>query len=594
MIQPSLQIGGGDWAVKETKLLGTNPVLNRKLPVEIDFTNSTIGTRVNKEGFIENGPRNLLTFSEEIDNGAWSKTFSNVATNVSISPNGNLTADRIDGTNTSVNYFRVFRNNLNLTSGIYTFSFYIKNNNLIGYVIVSFLDTSNNNSSEVFNYSSTNLGDWTRVSASINTATTTLNNLNQIRVDFRKVSGNVTGIENIEFWGAQLEQGSTATEYYPTTTRTNIARIDYSSGEAALLIEPQRTNLIKYSQDYSNSSWNKFGLTITANSGTSPTGANDASLLTEDNTNTQRTLGNEAIAVISGVNTNVSVFVKKDTMSFFRLIINRATDGTYWSAAQFNLDTLTFTSGNGTAGNFFVSALIEDFGNGWYKCSLTANLNITDNALAFISPSDGVAIASSDARGRRAYTSANKRLLIFGSQQEVGSYPTSYIPTLASAVTRNADVISKTGISNLIGQTEGAWLFEGSFAAPVLKTNSSISLSDGTGSNVFVLYTLPDQLGLFRIIVILGSVTIFNQSTITIPNLAENFKLAFSYKSGNTRLYVNGVLRASSSLVFTNLILNAIKLSQFNGSGLFEGKAKNIQLYKTALTDAELITLTTL
>jgi hypothetical protein len=64
MIQPSLQIGGGDWAVKETKLLGTNPVLNEKLPVEIDVTNATIGTRVNKEGIIENGPKNLLTFSQ--------------------------------------------------------------------------------------------------------------------------------------------------------------------------------------------------------------------------------------------------------------------------------------------------------------------------------------------------------------------------------------------------------------------------------------------------------------------------------------------------------------------------------------------------
>jgi hypothetical protein len=62
---------------------------------------------------------------------------------------------------------------------------------------------------------------------------------------------------------AQLEQGSTATSYFPTTDRLNIPRIDYTSGQGAILVEPQRTNLALYSKQFDNAVWTKTATTIT-------------------------------------------------------------------------------------------------------------------------------------------------------------------------------------------------------------------------------------------------------------------------------------------------------------------------------------------
>jgi hypothetical protein len=225
MIQPSLQIGGDDWAVKETKLLGTNPLLNEKLPVEIDVTNATIGTRVNKEGFIENGPRNLLTFSEDFDNAVWVKNDTVVLSTNNVNPFGKLNATSLGFT---------LQNNPNFQQAlvivpnkVFTTSFYVRrvSGTAIIYLRAGNLTQNNINPTSVWQrFSVTGTSDSTIGRCAIGAVTP------------------VIGVDVIEIWGAQLEEGSVATEYYPTTTRTNLARIDYSRGEAAWLMEPHRTN----------------------------------------------------------------------------------------------------------------------------------------------------------------------------------------------------------------------------------------------------------------------------------------------------------------------------------------------------------------
>ena len=66
------------------------------------------------------------------------------------------------------------------------------------------------------------------------------------------------------------------------TTATNTPRIDYSTGEKAFLLEPQSTNLINYSEDFSNSSWGKTNSSITSNSIISPDGTLNADKLVEN------------------------------------------------------------------------------------------------------------------------------------------------------------------------------------------------------------------------------------------------------------------------------------------------------------------------
>jgi hypothetical protein len=199
MENPSLQIGGGDWAVKETKLLGTNPVLNRKIPVEIDVTNATIGTRVNKEGFIENGPRNLLTFSENFDNAVWVKNDTVVLSTNNANPFGKLNATKLGFTlQNNPNFQQVIST---VPGKVFTTSFYVRrvSGNATIYLRVGSLNPNNINPTSV----------WQRFSVTGVTDSTTG------RCTIGAVSP-VLGVDVIEIWGAQLEENLIATEYYPT------------------------------------------------------------------------------------------------------------------------------------------------------------------------------------------------------------------------------------------------------------------------------------------------------------------------------------------------------------------------------------------
>jgi hypothetical protein len=89
---------------------------------------------------------------------------------------------------------------------------------------------------------------------------------------------------------------------------------------------------------------------------------------------------------------------------------------------------------------------IVPFSNGWYRCEITFTASGTNGSATIrIAESDGVI----------SYTGESKSVYLYGFQYETGSYSTSYLPTYGTSATRTADSCSKTGISSLIGQTEG-------------------------------------------------------------------------------------------------------------------------------------------
>jgi hypothetical protein len=100
------------------------------------------------------------------------------------------------------------------------------------------------------------------------------------------------------------------------------------------------------------------------------------------------------------------------------------------------------------------TATITDFGNGWYRCTMTATATATASGSGF-----SLRLITSATSARAESNSLATSVHLWGAQLEAGAYPTSYIPTTTATVTRNADVISKTGISSLIGQTPLLTLF---------------------------------------------------------------------------------------------------------------------------------------
>ena len=358
------------------------------------------------------------------------------------------------------------------------------------------------------------------------------------------------------------------------TSSVDIARIDYSTGEAALLVEPLRTNLLRFSEQFDNAAWTKSNATITANSNTSPSGVVNADTLVA-NVGTATTYFLDFTTLTGTGIFTASVFAKKGNSNWLYIRQGNSGGGTTLARAWFDLNNGTI----GTTSPAPISHKIEDYGNGWYRCSMT--FEVLSGGIPrpqfYISNGDGVISFDSD---------GTQSINLWGAQLEAGAYATSYIPTVASTVTRNADVISKTGISDLIGQSEGTVFL-----------NTKYSASNSTSSRWFNLLGVDSVIGLA-----LNSLnfvrTIINGASDTIttsPKTDLGVKLAFAYNSLGVVLFINGVqyalpnggsqiITSLNSIVFFNPIVNT-QLQQAN--------INSFMTFPTRLSNETLTQLTT-
>ena len=179
-------------------------------------------------------------------------------------------------------------------------------------------------------------------------------------------------------------------------------------------------------------------------------------------------------------------------------------------------------------------------------------------------------------------------------QLEIGSYATSYIPTTTSTVTRNQDLASVSGVSSLIGQTEGVLFVESAALANDL-TSRVITISDGSTNNRIMLYYNTTS-NLITVSMVSGGTTIIAGISYTLTDETQFSKIAVRYSNTlGVSLWVNGVNRVSS--VATTLPISTNRFAFDGGittANPFFAKVKSAQLYKTYLTDAEMASLTTL
>ena len=359
-----------------------------------------------------------------------------------------------------------------------------------------------------------------------------------------------------------------------SSVASNVPRIDYTGGGCpSILLEPQRTNLALYSEDFNDASWDhNANITVTSSSELAPNGNLEANLIEYDGSGysfIRRT-------TIAPSTATLSVFAKKGNWRYLGLR-NFQTSGIH---TVFDFDTETFT--NIASGQ---TASFEIFSNGWYRIKVTQPS--PGNNLA------GFAITNSSGGEANSTGGQVANIHLWGAQLEAGAYATSYIPTTTASVTRNADVISKTGISDLIGSTEGT-IFCQLQALANYSDFSRISISGANANDkISIGYNFGN--GIQAVVSVAGSLIVnFNVGGNPITN---NNKIAFKYQLNSFTLFVNGVSLAtlSSGAIFSASTLTNIYFTDGDGSSYpIYGKLSSLALWKTALTDQECINLTTL
>jgi len=224
------------------------------------------------------------------------------------------------------------------------------------------------------------------------------------------------------------------------TAASGVPRIDHdpTTGECkGLLIEEARTNLLKYSQDFDNAAWTKARSTITANAATAPDGTMTADKLVEDTTASDTHLFYSASYAATGITLTASIYAKAAERSRVRIDISNFLSGS--ATATFNLSAGSTSGVGSSTGDYTdVSATCTSVGNGWFRCTLTATKGSAN--------STNIVVAHLNNGTTSTYTGdGTSGLYIWGAQLEVGTFPTSYIPTTSAAATRAADVASMSG-----------------------------------------------------------------------------------------------------------------------------------------------------
>ncbi|MDA9908053.1 LamG domain-containing protein [Flavobacteriaceae bacterium] len=340
----------------------------------------------------------------------------------------------------------------------------------------------------------------------------------------------------------------------------DIPRIDYTdSSEGALLLENSSTNLITYSEDFSNAAWTKNNSSVTSGF-TSPDGTTNAFKLIEDTSST--TEHRVYVSMTSSVST-YSIRAKVGERSWIYIVAGGL-------GAYFDLE-------NGIIGTSNTNANIKALSNGWYECSiLTAVLN-GSTANIMIAKGNGLEVYTGD---------GTSGVYIYGAMLESNSFSTSYIPTSGSTVQRAAETCNESGNSEVFNDSQGV-LFADMAALSNDLTNRFISLTDGSNDNrVLFGYRASSNQVFARIE---GN----NSASVDLTNVVSDteivIKLAIYYDSSfNYKMYLNGFL--VDNAIGTDSIIGLDRFDFTNAAGTenFYGKTKEIAYYDTALTDEEL------
>ena len=357
------------------------------------------------------------------------------------------------------------------------------------------------------------------------------------------------------------------------TAADHEARFDHDpvTGEClGLLVEESRTNSLTHSEEFDNAAWTKTRTTITANAATAPDGTTTADKLirgTDNNINVVY-----QAASLPQATYTLSVFAKKGEYTFCTLTLPN-TKG--WNADRWvsvNLADGSYT----TSASAPTSTSVVAYQNGWYRISITHAASATVARAGYIEArsSAGYGVQVGD---------GTSGIYIWGAQLEAGNFPTSYIPTTVSTVTRSADIAQMTGdnFSSWYNQSEGAVVIKADKLADIAMY--PVVIDDGTNNNRH----LTNLASNYQYQIKVSGAT---QAQIDAGQLSGSSEsLAIAYKTNDAAVALNGVSNSDNTVVVPTC--NRMQIFAFSGT-TGNGHVSQISYYNERLTDVELQTLT--
>jgi hypothetical protein len=598
---------------------------SKVLDSRVTFTRTTTATYYDGVTTAK-AEENLLTYSQEFDNAAWSKALVTITSNATTAPDGTSTAD-LAVANTTNGDHSVVQSFTFPADTTLTISCYMKAAGY-DYGVIRHYSAGNGDVWASFNLSTgavdsnssgvtasiTSVGSsWYRCVMTKTYSSATSGNSYGIRVANAGGIGTPfagNGTSGIYIWGAQLEQRSSATAYTATTTQaitnyipvlqtaaSGVARFDHNptTGESlGLLIEEQRTNISLYSS-YSAANWAQNSASVTANSVVAPDGTLSAATLIED------TSANYHITYPPGVinaaaTYTASVYLKQAGRRYAAVQIYIDNAASRYTILV-DLSNGSFVASNNVGTPTSTSYAITSVGNGWYRVSVTAAQ--TSNNVVGIVISASNSATPSYLTGLPTYTGNGWNSIYFwGAQIEAGAFATSYIPTVASSVTRNADAASMTGtnFSSWFNNANMSAYIEAATNAPPASTNTTgFSLNDGTLNRTNFFQSGGGSLSSARawlfaynngatIVSLNSAATAVTQSVMAKSCVAiKTNDFGFSLNSGAVLTDTDG-----TPVVPTQMNIGA----DYNASAYLNGTIKKLAYYPIRVTNAQLQALT--
>ena len=522
--------------------------------------------------------KNLLGYSQNFENAAWAKSNSSIDVTPVMGPLGFLGAEKLVE-DTATNTHLIQQTPTYQADTIYTHSVYAKAGER------SFLQirtTSTSTFSASFDLvngtysqlaanttaSITSVGNgWFRCSITF-TALASAASATRLGVMLNDTTQSYTGdgTSGIYIFGAQLSDSASLDPYSynfgaaPASTAYYGPRFDYDPVTLApkgLLLEEQRTNLMTWSDDFSNVVWNKLAsVTVTANTITSPDGTSNADTI--ESAGAAQVIYQTATVTANTVYT-ASVYVKLGTMlvSEYKIAIYNATAGAF--IAIDITPTAVVSSSTWTRIDYTFTTPVGCLSVRFYPVRITATVNAT--------------------------------VYLWGAQLEAGAFPTSYIPTTSAAATRAADNASMTGtnFSSWYNQSEGTIYSQWMLGGDTTSINV-YNINDGTGNNLIRARYNSAGSASDNAVIVGGSVP----ATLTTSNqmtLYSSYKNAMTYKQDD-------FARSSSRLLVTDTLGNVPTVTQINigsnavGTEQLNGHIQSIKYYPRRLANGDLQRLT--